>query len=250
MTAAHLAPALYDAVVVHTRTEPIHRTFRHRICLWLVDLDHLPSLPGWARPFGRIDAADHLGSPDRSIRHNVDSLLAARGIDLAGGRVLMLANARALGHVFNPITLYWCWRGDGGLACVIAEVHNTYGERHCYLLRGDPSGRAEVDKAFYVSPFLEVAGSYAMQVSPPGPRVSVTVDLHQHGRTVFQASLHGTRRPADRRHVVRMMLRRPLASYRVSALIRRHGIALWMRRIRIHPRPQHAPERGNERACP
>ena len=81
-----------------------------------------------------------------------------------------------------------------------------------------------------------------MQVSLPGSRVCVTVDLHQHGRTVFRAALFGRRRPADRSNVVRMMLRRPLGTYRVSALIRRHGIALWLRRIRIHPRPQHAHE--------
>jgi len=129
-------------------------------------------------------------------------------------------------------------------------VHNTYGERHCYLLRPDPRGRADVDKAFYVSPFLELAGSYEMQVSPPTARLSVAVHLRQHGRTVFHASLRGTRHPADRRHVVLMMLRRPLGTHRVSALIRRHGIALWMRRIRIHPRPQHASEQRNERACP
>jgi DUF1365 family protein len=161
---------------------------------------------------------------------------------LAGGRVLMLASPRSFGHVFNPITVFWCWRSDGVLECVVAEVHNTYGERHCYLLRPDPCGRAEVDKAFYVSPFLELAGAYEMHVSAPGARLSVAVDLRQRGRTVFHASLDGARRPADRRHVVRMMLHRPLGTYGVSALIRRHGIALWMRRIRIHPRPQHTPE--------
>ena len=59
----------------------------------------------------------------------------AAGVDLRGGRVLMLANARVLGYVFNPLTVYWCHRPDGSLACVVAEVHNTYGERHCYLLR-------------------------------------------------------------------------------------------------------------------
>jgi len=244
MAIGDLAPALYDAVVVHTRSEPIHRTFRHRICMWLVDLDHLPGRSGWARLFARFDPADHIGSPDHSIRRNVDSWLGARGIDLAGGRVLMLASARSLGHVFNPITLYWCWRPDGVLECVVAEVHNTYGERHCYLLRPDPHGRAEVDKAFYVSPFLALAGSYEMHISPPGPCLSVAVDLRQHGRTVFHASLHGTRRPVAGRHIAWMMLHRPLSTYRISALIRAHGIALWLRRLRIHPRPEHASERA------
>ena len=78
----------------------------------------------------------------RSIRRNLDRWLAAHGVDLHGGRVVMLAQARVLGYVFNPLTVYWCHGPDGALACVVAEVHNTYGERHCYLLRPDAAGRA------------------------------------------------------------------------------------------------------------
>ena len=102
------------------------------------------ALPRWPRPLARFDARDHLGDPQASIRANVDRFLAARDVDLRGGRVPMLAHARVLGYVFNPLTVYWCHRPDGTLACVVAEVHNTYGDRHCYLLRPDERGRAEV----------------------------------------------------------------------------------------------------------
>jgi len=136
------APALYDVEVRHVRHAALHRDFRHRVYLWLVDLDALPRLPLWLRPFAGFRAADHLGDPDGTIRGNLDRYLAGRGIDLRGGRVLMLANARVLGYVFNPLTVFWCHGSDGSLACVVAEVHNTYGERHCYLLATDHAGRA------------------------------------------------------------------------------------------------------------
>jgi uncharacterized protein len=237
MTSTNILPALYDSVVVHTRLERIHRSFRHRIYLWLVDLDDLPALPGWLRPLAGFNAEDHLGWPEGSIRHNLDCWLASRGIDLAGGRVVMLAAARSLGHVFNPITLYWCSRPDGSAECVVAEVHNTYGDRHAYLLRPDEHGRAQVAKEFYVSPYLSVGGSYEMRIGRPGPTVSVEITLHQEGRAVFAASLQGVREPVTRRRLLGMLLRHPLGGYRVPALIRLHGVTLWLRRLPIKPRP-------------
>jgi uncharacterized protein len=245
-------PALYDAEVRHVRRAPGRasgRSFSHGIYLWLVDLDELPRLPGWLRPFARFRAADHLGDPDRTIRANVDAYLAAHGIDLRGGRVLMLANARLLGYVFNPISVYWCHRPDGLLECVIAEVHNTYGERHCYLLHPDEDGRAETDKDFYVSPFLTVDGQYRMLLRVPGERLAISVSLRQQGpegppATALTATVVGCRRRATPAALVRMLLRRPLMTYRTSALIRRHGIALWLRRVPVVRRPKHEPQEG------
>ena len=239
-----MLPALYDAEVVHARRQRVNRTFTHRISLWLVDLDALPVLPRWLRPLGRFEAADHLGAPGRSIRENLDTWLATQGVDLEGGRVVMLANARALGHVFNPITLYWCSLPDGRPECVVAEVHNTYGERHCYLLRPDGQGRAETAKEFYVSPFLAMGGGYQMRVSRPGHKVSVAVSLRQHGKTVFTVQLRGIRHPASRSRLVWTFLRHPFGTYRVSALIRLHGIRLWLGRIPVLPRTPHIPQEG------
>ena len=237
-------PALYDAVVVHSRRERIRRTFTHRLYLWLVDLDALPRLPRWLTPFARFEARDHLGDPDRSIRANLDSWLAGEGVDLRGGRVLMLTSARSLGYVFNPITIYWCYRPDGTLECVVTEVHNTYGGRHCYLLRLDQHHRGQADKRFYVSPFLAVAGSYRMRIGDPGPVLSVSIALRRGEHTAMAVGLRGVRRTAGPGQLVRLLLRQPLGSYRVSALIRRHGIGLWLRRIPIVPRPPHVPLKG------
>ncbi len=240
-----VAPALYDVTVRHSRhgnafDGDIRTHFQHRLHTWLVDVDDLPRPPWWLRPLARFDARDHLGSPHRSIRQNLDRWLATQGIDLHGGRVLMLAHARVLGHVFNPITVYWCHRPDGDLACVVAEVHNTYRERHCYLLRPDENGQAETDKQFYVSPFLPNHGRYRMRFDRPGDRLHVRVALHdEHDRPLLTAVVTGRRRPATRRELLRTTLRHPLVPHRVSALIRTHGIGMVLRRIPITPRTPH-----------
>lgn len=236
------APAIYDAQVRHARHRDVRTAFAHPIHLWLVDLDELPELPFWLRPFARFRAADHLGDPELGIRANVDALLAGHGIDLAGGRVLMLAHARELGHVFNPISVFWCHHADGTPACVVAEVHNTYGGRHCYLLRPDEHGRVRTDKEFYVSPFLEIEGHYAMRLPLPGDRLAVSITLYQDGVPALAATLTGTRRPATTREIVRSVLRRPLVTRRTSVLIRLHGIALWLRRLPVVPRPAGPPQ--------
>lgn len=222
---------IYDVVITHARRELIERTFSHRAYMWLVDLDQLPRLPWWVKPLARFESRDHIGSPDKTIRENLDDWLAGRGIDLGGGQVLMLANARVLGYVFNPLSVYWCHDASGALVCVVAEVHNTYGGRHCYLLRTDDQGRASVDKEFYVSPFLEVDGHYVMKLPKPGNQLSVTIALRQNGKTTFSATMKGTRSTG-----LRMLFRRPLMPQRVSALIRRHGIALYLKRLPIVPR--------------
>ncbi len=159
--------ARYRTRITHGRTERVGHGFAYRHPMWLVDLDAVPVLPRGLRIIGSFDARDHLGDPLSSIRKNVDAFLGLHDLDVAGGHVLMLANAWSFGYTFNPLSVFWCYDRDGELVAVIAEVHNTYRERHCYLLRPDALGRAEADKAFYVSPFFAVDGRYEMTFTDP-----------------------------------------------------------------------------------
>lgn len=220
---------LYSARLTHVRHRIVVRRFTHRVRLWLVDLDHLPQ-----SNILSFRAADHLGSPNRSIRLNLTAWLDSFGIP-EPARVLMLAAPRSFGYVFNPLTVYWCFAGDGTPLCVVAEVHNTYGQRHCYLLRPDERWRAAVDKAFYVSPFFEVAGHYRMRLPLPDERLALTVTLHQDGAPAFTATLVGRRRgPATRALLLGYAF--SLLPHRVRFLIQRHGVALWLRGLRVVPR--------------
>ena len=228
--------ALYECRITHARTVPLRNVFSYGSYLWLVDLDRLP------RPslLASFRARDHLGDPARGIRENLDRFLAARGIDLGGGRVMMLANARVLGYVFNPLTVYWCHQADGTLACVVAEVHNTYGQRHAYLLHTDDRGRARVPKEFYVSPFYPVDGGYRMSLpepdASPGSRLALSVVLDRPDGHSFTASVRGRAVPATARHA--------WSAAAVAARIRWQGVRLYLRGLPVVPRPAHLPQEG------
>jgi uncharacterized protein len=237
------SPALYECRINHVRTDPLRNAFRYRGYQWLVDLDELPRLPPWLRPLASFRAGDHLGDPRSSIRANVDRFLARRGVDLNGGQILMLANARVLGYVFNPLTVYWCHRPDGALECVIAEVHNTYHERHCYLLHTDEAGRATTPKEFYVSPFYPVDGGYRMTLPEPGQRLALTIVLDRGDGHPFVASVRGTRAQASTATLLSAAARHPWATALVSTRIRWQGLRLYGRGLRPRARPrQHAQE--------
>jgi len=228
---------IYDARLVHLRRERITRRFTSRMRPWLVDLDHLPNHP----PLASFEARDHLGRPDRTIRQNLDAYLARHGV--AAARVSLLAMPRTFGYVFNPLSVYWCFDATGAPVCVVAEVHNTHRERHAYLLRPDAGWHATTAKELYVSPFLEVDGEYRMRLPPPADRLALSIVLHRGGRPVFTAALTGRRRgTATPARVLRHALAGP--PQRVRALIQRHGIALWLRRLPIVPRRPHVPQEG------
>ena len=231
-----VAPCLYRAEVRHVRHRPARRQFSYRVYYWLIDLDQPNPAPAWLRPLAQFRSADHIGSPARSIKDNITAFLADNGIDLAGGRILLLANARSLGYVFNPISVYWCYHAGGALAGIVTEVHNTYHQRHAYLLRPDSAGRSRQTKDFYVSPFLDVDGDYLMRFSPPAERLTVAITLRQQGTTVFTATLTGRRRRATTAELLRAVAARPAMAALTSLWIRWHGIRLWLRGMPIVPR--------------
>jgi DUF1365 family protein len=219
-------PGMFASRIRHTRRRPFRRTFEHHAHTWLVDLDALPD----HGVLGTFEARDHLGSPEASLRENVAAFLAAHGVDPTGGRVLMAANARAFGYCFNPISVFWCFDHTRRLACAIVEVHNTYGGRHAYLVHPDDRGRARVDKALYVSPFHGTDGWYDVRVPVPGDDLLIAVTLHSDDGATFTATLDGRRTESSPR-------RAAPAALRGSALIRAHGIALWLCRLPVQPRP-------------
>ena len=229
--APEIAPGIFDTTISHTRRAPFKRRFTNKSQIWLVDLDDLPD-HGF---LGRFEARDHLGAPDASIRDNLIAFLRAREVEIGTGRVLMATNARAFGYCFNPITVFWCWDEAGDLAGTVVEVHNTYGDRHAYLVHADAQGRATTPKAMYVSPFHGTDGTYDLTVPVPGDKLNVVVDLTTDDGVRFSASLVGARSSTS-------VLRAAPAALRGSLLIRVHGIVLWLRRLPVRKRPAHSQE--------
>jgi uncharacterized protein len=230
-------PAVYRTTITHTRRKPFKRTFTHRSHTWLVDLDDLPD----HGVLGRFEASDHLGWPHATLRGNVTAYLARHDVDLTttrgDGRILMAAHPRSFGHCFNPISVFWCFDGDGAPAATVVEVHNTYGDRHAYLVHPDPQGRARTDKRMYVSPFHGVDGTYELAVPAPGEQLNVAVTLHSDDGAVFSAVVSGARLRG--RAGLAVAWRTAPAGIRGTLLIRMHGVWLWVRRLHVQPRPSH-----------
>ncbi len=232
-----MRPVRYDIRIRHQRRDPIEYGFDRPGTTWLVDLDAVPRLP---RGFGwlcRFDVADHRlggGSPAGTLRAELDRFLAGHQVHRPS-KVLMLASPRVLGYVFNPLTVFYCYDPRGVLRHAVAEVRNTYGGRHSYLLQLDSDGRADTDKQFYVSPFYPVDGRYTMRLPEPGAELTVAVTLYRDGDRPFSAVVMGHR--VGGQASLWAALRRPLATRAVMYGIRRHGITLYVKGLRPFPRP-------------
>lgn len=229
-------PAIYRTTITHSRQAPVHHSFEYRSYSWYVDVDDLPRLPWWLRPFARFHPDDHFADPPHgSLRDRLSAFFADRDMAVPEGRITALLQARVFGYVFNPLSIFWCHDRDGQLRHVIAEVHNTYGERHAYLL--PPAEEPVVTaKEFYVSPFNQVDGYYLVQAPRPDNEVDITVALRRDRRPAFVANLRGERRPATTKQVAIMQIMSPLAPLVVATRIRIQGIKLWLRRVPVVPR--------------
>jgi uncharacterized protein len=230
-------PAIYRTRITHVRRAPVQHRFDYRGYSWYIDIDDLPTLPGLLRPFARFDARDHLtGGAEDTLRNRVDAFLAENGISLPGGHVTALLQARVLGYVFNPLSLFWCHDADGILRAVIAEVHNTYGQRHAYLLPFGEKQPATVTKRMYVSPFNDVDGHYTVRAPRPGATLAVSITLHRDNQLPFVATMRGRRVGAGAAQLARLQITTPVAPLLGALRIRVQGITLWLRRVPVVPR--------------
>lgn len=217
-------PALYRTSITHLRRAPVHHYFEHRGYCWYVDVDQLPELPRWLRPFARFEPGD-------SLRRRIDGYLAEHGIDLRGGRITALLQARVLGHVFNPITIYWCHDLAGMLRHVVVEMHNGSGGRHAYVLPPTSDSPAMATKKLPMSPFNGVDGYYLVRAPRPETELDVMVSLHRENQPAFVATLRGIRRAATISEVVWLQLVAPLAPQMAAVEYRLQSLTLWLRRV-------------------
>lgn len=232
--------ALYEGMVMHRRLVPARHQFRYRVFSLLIDLDELPALGnswlfGHNRPalFSFHDS-DHGDNDD--IRSWAKRLLHAHGIS-AEGALRVLCYPRILGFVFNPLSVWFCHHTNGALAAIIYEVHNTYGERHSYVLpatRDDGFVQHYANKAFYVSPFLSMNCRYDFRVRPPGQSVTVSITEREYDKPVLIALFEGSRKPLNSLALLSAFVRYPLMTLKVVAAIHLEAVRLMLKRVPRH----------------
>lgn len=237
---------------MHARLRPFRHRFSYRIFSLLVDLDDLARLAVGSRllrhnRFGVFSILDRDHGPrdGTPIKPWVEALARDRGIDLSGGRVLMLTFPRVLGYVFNPISVFYAFDRSGAFRAVVYEVSNTFGDHHSYFLPVDPNSapagaatRQACDKRLHVSPFFGMAGGYRFRVSIPGDRLGLRIDADGADGPQMVATLAGRRRPLDDRHLLSAFLAVPFVTLKVIAAIHWQALRLWIKGARYHRRPR------------
>ncbi|WP_462322284.1 DUF1365 domain-containing protein [Halochromatium sp.] len=242
---------IYFTKVMHRRLFPVQYRFTYKVFSLLLDLDALDRLPPLLRTrkgFGlfRFAAEDHGPRDGSPLRPWADQLLQDQGIDLEGGRIRLLCMPRVLGYGFNPLSLWYCEHADGQLRAVLAEVSNTFGESHFYLLAngGKPLAwpvRDTASKCFYVSPLMEVTGEYRFRLSEPAETIGVFIrQFHKDGRLELVATQSGAGEPLTNRALWRAFRRTPLMSFKVMVAIHWQALKIWLRGARYVPKPDSA----------
>lgn len=184
------------------------------------------------------------GSP---LRPWVERQLRQAGLDFTPGPIALLCFPRLLGHVFNPLSVYFCRDGEGALRAILYEVKNTFGQQHGYLLPVAPGEEADgwvrqsQDKHFYVSPFLPMECRYRFRIHAPDERMAILIrqTALENGAQAetLVATLTGQRRPLDDATLGRMALSVPLLTLKVVAAIHWQALRLWWKGARFHRRP-------------
>jgi DUF1365 family protein len=206
----------------------------------LAALDRSLSLFKYNR-WGLFSFQDRDHGDGRELNVWLDDLLAQNDI-VANGTRRVLCYPRILGYVFNPISVWFCDDQAGRLKAIIYEVHNTYEERHAYVL---PVGedkelvRHGCAKNFYVSPFLSPDCRYDFRIRPPDKDVAIVIQEEEAGAPILSASFAGKRHVLDDRALARMLLRYPLMTLKVVAAIHFEAVRLMLKGVRRHP---HAPK--------
>jgi DUF1365 family protein len=242
---------LYTASVIHRRKAPVAHAFRYPLALFYLDLDELETLGRSLRLFSvnrpnltSFHDCDHIDGRPRSTKQKLLTYLRAQGIDLDEGKIFLLTQCRMFGYVFNPVSFYYCYSHAGSLRSIAAEVNNTFGERHLYLLSDRnrvtvPGGWTGycARKVMHVSPFSSMDAWYSFRFGEAGDRLAIAISQREAGRQMFHARLSGDRMEINDRNLAYLLVRYPLQTLRVIGAIHWQALRLYWKGAPFHRQP-------------
>ncbi|MDY7108833.1 MAG: DUF1365 domain-containing protein [Planctomycetota bacterium] len=243
---------VFHGETMHCRYQPRRHAFRYRMFWLAIDPDELPQLDRSIGGFGHNRAAlvsirdrDYGGRDPGSIRGKITEHVQQAGVAGPIERITLMTIPKILGYVFNPVSFYLCYDGDDRIAAFVAEVRNTFGEMHHYVM--EPAGPAGNDganldfrlpKEFYVSPFFGTGGEYAVRLKTGNDRFDITITLHEDDRPVFTATMRGRGRPLTTGRLLRTLGRLPLFATTIMWRIHWQAVLLrWKKRVPLFAKP-------------
>jgi DUF1365 family protein len=251
---------IYRGHILHKRFLPKPHLFTYPVFVFCLDLDEVERKARGLRLFAHnrfslyaLRDSDHLGDPARPIKENVVALLRARGYHGPVDRVFMVTQLRVLGYLFNPVTFFYCYAGGEEVAYV-AEVNNTFRQRHCYVFFGGGNS-FRTDKVFYVSPFLEMDLVYHFRFTPLASRLGVFIDDYRPRAgggedKMLQTHIVGKRLPFSDARLLASFLAIPWMSAWIIGWIHWQALKLWLKKVPLVFRPADGMKPGWENPKP
>ena len=239
---------------MHHRLQPVVHRFTYPTYVYAFEVGELEQLAGQLKWFGynrgglvSLHSRDYLDGSPRPLLEKLSELLRAHGNSSDWNRAVLVTGARFLGHIFNPVSFWFCYQ-DEELVCLVAEVNNTFGERHTYVLdeklpSSDPfCARFRVPKAFYVSPFNAIEGDYEFRVAHPQESLDIRLRVFQGEQPVFNTWLRGQAERLDERGLWRTLTAYPLTAWLTVPRIHWEAAVLFFKKklpVVYKPRPTH-----------
>ncbi len=243
---APIRSRIIDGKVMHLRHAPVKNGFTYPVFALLINLDELARLDSWLFASNRFRPLalwfkDHGDGDGGHPRQWVERLLAEHQLEGLTGPLWVQTFPRVFGYQFNPVSFWYCCDPQREVVAIIAEVNNTFGERHCYLLTPDPAtGRfVEVrrDKQFYVSPFYPVEGEYRFTFNVDFDAPRVVIDYYQRDELQLNTAIWGRAKPLTPGNIARALVRQPLMTIGVIVKIHWQALRLWLRRVPLVAKP-------------
>ena len=253
---------LYEGEITHARTKPVKHNFSFPIYTFVLDLDELELLDKEIRFFGynrgsvfTLYDSDYLGSGQGSIKEKLKNWLTKFGYEEKYTTVKMITTLRVFKHTFNPVIFYYCLDSEDNIVYHVAEVHNTFGEGHLYILKNGKKSKVGteylVPKEFHVSPFNKVEGDYNFHFSQLKEKLDVRINVSKNNKNFFYARISGNAQKITRYKLVKLIMKYPLRTLLVIPKILAEAAKLYyVKNLEIIDKPDPSSERTYEATYP
>ncbi|MGE3245706.1 MAG: DUF1365 domain-containing protein [Beijerinckiaceae bacterium] len=242
-----IAPGIYTGAVAHTRTRPRKLSLRHR-CFWFaLDIDRLQETVERHWLFSRnrpnilsFYDRDHGDGSGGDLRTQIEKLLSEAGLPSSPETIVLFCMPRVAGYGFNPLSVYFCADATGALQNVVYEVHNTFGQRHSYVVPVAGAGQRSVQcapKAFYVSPFMDMEMSYTFKLDAREDKLLLAIQASDADGPMIFTSVNADRKEFSSTAMLFTWLGHPLLTLKVIAAIHYHAARLWLKGVKLRIRP-------------